>query len=173
MSDIFTPLLQSYGRLMMDRVDAVTATADAPRQRLLPIMAALLNGREALRHQEVDTAIERFADAGAHLALVAFPTGPAETCTLDFVGTQRHRLTEAAEAGRDDWLRRPARHHFDRALANHTSVAYLIDPEHHRVLDVGRLRAQAADVANYLVFFLHIAGVELPCAPRVTEEVAG
>lgn len=164
MSDVFTPLLSHYGQLLLRRAATAGEEQLAGRDCVLPLVGALNQGLQAVRADDADTALDHFTEAGFLLALNAFPDGEPEIRILDYVRTQRERLTQAAAEGRDDWHRRTVRHHWDRALRNAVSVARQIDGLQtlgHEATDADRscLRAQSADVGNYSLFLLHAAGL--------------
>jgi hypothetical protein len=125
----------------------------AERDRILPIAEGLLRGREAIRqgaHGRV-RGRQQLLTALLHVAHVAFEGEPPERLAA-LLGGQRHRLSRPGVRHRRPWLEAPPRHHYDRALTQAVSLAYEIDRPDRR--SPHRLRAQAADLANYVLFYL-------------------
>lgn len=131
------------------------------RDRILPIAEGLLRGREAIRqgaHGRV-RGRQQLLTALLHVAHVAFEGGPPERLA-GLVHAQRHRLTRHDVRHRRPWLEAPPRYHYDRALTQAVSLAYELDRPDRRSLH--RLRAQAADLANYVLFYLVLTDALAP-----------
>ena len=168
----FGVLLHDFGRRLQAALDAAPqAAAEEDRDHVLPIVAALLEGRRAADAGDGEAAWTAFAAAGLRLAMLACPSGPAELRLLDFARRQRRRLAVGTEAGLPAWWEQSDRHHFDRALTHGVRVAYLLDVP---AGETSRrsLPDEAADAANYLLFFLAVrcgspAGAAAASAPGV------
>jgi hypothetical protein len=147
--------LENLSRLLQAALPAFIAR-DAERtgrDRILPIAEGLLRGREAIRqgaHGRVRGRQQLLA-AILHAAHVAFEGEPSERLAA-LLRTQRHRLERRGVRHRRPWLEAPPRHHYDRALTQAVSLSYELDRTDRR--SPHRLRAQAADLANYVLFFL-------------------
>jgi hypothetical protein len=147
--------LEGLARLLQAALPAFTARDGdrAGRDRILPIAEGLLRGREAIRqgaHGRV-RGRQHLLAAILHVAHVAFEGQPSERLAA-LLRTQRHRLSRPGVRHRRPWLEAPPRHHYDRALTQAVSLAYEIDRPDRR--SPHRLRAQAADLANYVLFYL-------------------
>lgn len=156
----FPRLLARFGHLVQSVLEGETPESFAldPRRRLLPLTAALLNGRRTLEPSGVDVgkALTQFGIVGLHLAFLAEPRGEPNQRLRSLLRLQRRRH-DAFRGDKPDWWEASPRHCFDRALANAVSVAYEIDGRG----DPDRVATQAADCANYLIFFLARSGARL------------
>lgn len=147
--------LENLARLLQAALPSFVARDGnrVERDRILPIAEGLLRGREAIRrgaHGRIRGRQHLFA-AILHVAHAAFEGEPPERLAA-LLRAQRHRLTRPGVRHRRPWLDAPPRHHYDRALTQAVSLAYELDRPDRR--SPHRLRAQAADLANYVLFFL-------------------
>jgi len=159
----FALLLAYFARIVQEvlRGEKPQKLALEPRQRLLPLTKAILNGRRSLppRGDSRGAALVHHGIAVLHLALLVFPHGDPEERLFEFLrlALRRH---EAFEGRTPSWWEAAPSYCFDRSLANAVSVAYEIDGR----CDPDRIAHQAADCANYLVYFLVRSGVRLEVA---------
>jgi len=156
----FGSLLHHFGGRLLAALDELSPEIlSAPERRLvLPVVAGLLQGRRAADEGGAERAWREFGGVGARLALLACPTGPPQVRLLDFARRQRRRFAVGAEAGKAEWAGLEDVHHFDRALAHGVRVAYLLDAGGDGAARRS-LPDEAADAANYLLFFLAVRGL--------------
>lgn len=136
----------------------------AERDRILPIAEGLLRGREAIRQGPNGRVRGRqhLLAAILHVAHVAF-AGESPERLAALLRTQRQRLDRSEGHHRRPWLEAPPRHHYDRALTQAVGLAYELDRPDRR--SPYRLRTQAADLANYVLFFLVLTDALDPQRP--------
>jgi hypothetical protein len=163
--------LAAFGRLLQARLETERdeVAVVEPRNRLLPLTAALLNGRRAVDVGAYGVGVQQFASVGLHLAFLASEDGEPELRLLDFARLQRQRH-DIHHGRQPAWHELDRRACFDRALANAVSVAYEIDREARRW---DRIAKQAADCANYLLYYFVLSGLELEEWMEWTEPEGG
>lgn len=163
--------LESLARLLQAALPSFVARDGnhVERDRILPIAEGLLRGREAIRrgaHGRI-RGRQHLLAAVLHVAQAAFEGEPSERLAA-LLRAQRHRLSRPGVRHRRPWLEAPPRHHYDRALTQAVSLAYELDRATRR--SPHRLRAQAADLANYVLFYLVLTDAldpsESPSAPH-------
>lgn len=167
----YTTNLKNWGHAILDRVRRLDQAAyPTSTDHLLPIATGLLSGRHALRQSDPQTAQEHLVTSAAHLALVAFRSGDPELRVLDLVRLQRSRYDQHLPARGAGWKEHLPDEHFNRVIRQVLSVT--------RELDLAappaelRLQAQAADAANYLLFFLVRSGLDLESPESLSQPPA-
>lgn len=147
--------LDILARHLRDLLPAFVARdgARGDRDRVLPIAEGLLRGRNAIRTGPHGRHRGRrhLLIATLHAAHLAYPGPPTDRLT-HLLDLQRTRLARHHQTARIPWLEHPPRRHYDRALTQAVNLAHELDrpggPTPHR------LQAQAADLANRILYFL-------------------
>lgn len=158
--------LEGFARILQAALPGFVARDGkrVERDRILPIAEGLLRGREAIRQGPNGRVRGRqhLLAAILHVAHVAFE-GESPERLAALLSTQRQRLSRPEVRHRRPWLEAPPRHHYDRALTQAVALAYELDRPDRR--SPHRLRTQAADLANYILFFLVLTDALDPPRP--------